>query len=116
MKVQVITGIAMAALVAGCADQGGFGGLTTSSVSAPPAVQKSDPACAALASQIGTLRGEGIADKVEKAAAKKYKMTVSDLGKADQLNKANAEFQTKCAPAQQTAAADTGAAPAAPKQ
>ena len=110
MKFATITGIAFAAvLAAGCAEQGGLGGLTTSSVSQAPAVQKTDPACATLASQIGTLRSDGIADKVEKAAAKKYKLTTADISKADQLNKANAEFQTKCAPVQQTAAADPAA-------
>ena len=42
------------------------------------------------------LRKEGIADKIEKAAAKKYKMTQADLSKADQLTKANTEFQFRC--------------------
>ena len=49
-----------------------------------------------LASQIDALNQEGIADKVSKAAAKKYKMKAADLAKADALNKAHAEFQTKC--------------------
>ena len=34
--------------------------------------------------------------KIEKAAAKKYKMTAADLKKADQLTKANADFQQRC--------------------
>jgi hypothetical protein len=37
-----------------------------------------------------------VADKIEKAAVKKYKMTNADLAKADQLTKANAEFQLRC--------------------
>ena len=49
-----------------------------------------------LASRIETLRKDGIPDKIEKAAAKRYKMTQADLGKADQLTKANAEFQARC--------------------
>jgi len=49
-----------------------------------------------LASRIEALRKEGIAEKIEKAAAKKYKMTQSDLNKADQLTKANADFQLRC--------------------
>jgi len=43
------------------------------------------------------LQQEGVAAKVEKAAAKKHKMTAADLNKAAELNKANAEFQSKCA-------------------
>jgi hypothetical protein len=81
--------------LAGCANDGllGGGGLTTASVTETPKV---DPACVALTSQIETLRKDGVAERVEKAAAKKYKMTVMDLAKADQLNKANADFQMKC--------------------
>ena len=115
MKVSVIATIAVAAasLLAGCAEQQ-FGGsnLTTASVSAPAA--KSDPACASLSSQISALRSEGVADKVEKAAAKKYKMSTADLAKADQLNKSNADYVAKCSgqPAQQTAAADPATAAA----
>jgi hypothetical protein len=81
--------------LAGCANDGllGGSGLMTASV---PETPKVDPACVALTSQIETLRKEGVAERVEKAAAKKYKMTVMDLAKADQLNKANADFQMKC--------------------
>ena len=49
-----------------------------------------------LASRIETLRREGVADKIEKAAAKKYKMSQADLVKADQLTKSDAEFQLRC--------------------
>jgi hypothetical protein len=37
-----------------------------------------------------------VADKIEKASIRKYKMTRADLVKADQLTKANAEFQLRC--------------------
>ncbi len=81
------------ALLAGCAGDGGdiftTGALGT-------AESKVDPQCVTLASRIEALRKEGIGDKIEKAAAKKYKMTQSDLNKADQLTKANAEFQLRC--------------------
>lgn len=82
------------ALVAGCANDAllGNNGITTASVVPPPP----KPECVALDSQIGTLRKDGVADKIEKAAAKKYKMTPADLAKADQLTKVNAEFQAKC--------------------
>ena len=86
----LIGGIALA----GCANDGLLGSnFSTGSV---PETPKVDPACVMLTAQIDTLRKEGIADKIEKAAAKKYKMMVPDLIKADQLNKANAEFQSKC--------------------
>jgi hypothetical protein len=74
---------------------------------------KADPACVALVSRIEALRKDGIPDKIEKAAAKRYKMTQADLSKADQLTKANAEFQARCStvPKAVTAEAptDTGA-------
>ena len=120
------------ALLAGCADTPSLfnnsANLTTASIApAAPAI-KSDPACAGLASQIDGLRKEGIAEKIEKAAQKKYKMTTAELGKADQLNKIYADFQGKCsnfkpamtaavAPATPaaTAVATAKAAPAAAK-
>lgn len=79
---------------------------------------KIDPACVSLVSRIETLRKEGIADKIEKASAKKYKMTQSDLTKADQLVKANAEFQMRCstiAPRPTTAQAPATTAKGSPK-
>jgi hypothetical protein len=83
-------------MLAGCADGNGLfttGSLGSQTAAAEPKV---DPACVTLASRIETLRKEGVADKIEKAAAKKYKMTQSDLTKADQLTKASAEFQDRC--------------------
>ena len=117
------------ALLAGCADTpslfGNSANLTTASVAAPTtAAIKTDPACAGLASQIDGLRKEGVADKIEKAAQKKYKMTTAELSKADQLNKLNVDFQGKCSnfkptmaavtPAPTTAAAAVATAKAAP--
>jgi hypothetical protein len=80
-------------LLAGCAE-GNDGLFTTGSLTGGP--EKSDPACMSLATRIEALRKDGIPDKIEKAAAKRYKMTQADLGKADQLTKANAEFQARC--------------------
>lgn len=99
-------------LLAGCADQGGLMGNNLTTASVDPAASKADPACAPLAQQINTLRSEGIADKVAKASIKKYKMTTADLAKADQLNKANADFQARCATVQAQAPAPAPAAPA----
>lgn len=88
--------------LAGCANDGGmFGATTTASIPEKPKV---DPACVTLTSQIDGLRKEGIAEKVEKAAAKKYKMTAADLTKAAQLNRANAEFQGRCSASSMTTA------------
>lgn len=103
-----------ALLLAGCANDGGgmFGATTTASLPEKPKV---DPACVTLTSQIDGLRREGVADKVEKAAAKKYKMTPADLTKAAQLNKANAEFQGKCS-ATTTAMVSPAAGSEAPRK
>ena len=94
--------------LAGCSSLDLFGSsnssdVTTSSLTQTQA-QKVDPACGNLALEIDTLRREGVAEKVEKAAAKKYTMKPADLGKANQLNKANADYQEKCSTLPRTAA------------
>jgi len=100
--------VAATALLAGCADTASMfnsnsSNLTTSSVA--PVAAKADPVCISLASQIDGLRKEGIPDKIEKASLKKYKMTTAELVKADQLNKANLDFQNKCSSYKPTMAA-----------
>jgi hypothetical protein len=108
-------------LLAGCALEGNDGIFTTGSLTGGPqaaSAEKADPACMSLASRIETLRKDGIPDKIEKAATKRYKMTQSDLGKADQLTKANAEFQARCstvktAPVTADVSPSTDAAPKA---
>lgn len=123
LRVSALVALGSLAL-AGCSGGGldVFGGgssasdVTTSSVAATQAAAapRVDPACGNLALEIDTLRREGVADKVEKAAAKKYKMTTTDLGKANQLNRANGEFQAKCSTLPRTAAvADPALAAAA---
>lgn len=90
----------VAVLLAGCAQDGTLTGLNTASINPPGTAQqtavKANPLCLTLASQIAALNKDGIADKVAKAATKKYKMKTADLAKANELNKANAEFQAKC--------------------
>lgn len=81
-----------ACLLAGCAGSSG-NEMATASI---PAAPKADPVCSQLATQIAQLRGEGVATKVENAAAKKYKMKPADLSKAAQLNKANEDYQARC--------------------
>src|SRR5262245_16790136 len=89
-------------LLAGCSGEN-TDGIFTGSLAANNNVQanaapepKVDPACVSLIARIDALRREGITDKIEKAAAKRYKMTSSDLGKVDQLTKANTDFQMRC--------------------
>jgi hypothetical protein len=96
----------------GCAADGEF---TTGSLGTQTAYESQvDPACVTLTSRIEALRKEGIADKIEKAALKKYKLTQADITKADQLTKANAEFQLRCSTLtpKQTAAAQVSSQPA----
>ncbi len=89
-----------ALIAAGCANDGSLSGLNTSSIDSGATAQasKQDPACLTLAAQIEALNRDGTSDKVSKAAAKKYKLKTEDLAKADELNKANTEFQAKCSP------------------
>ena len=99
------------ALLAGCAGDGSDGGLFTTGAlgdGSATAEAKVDPACVSLTSRIEGLRKEGIADKIEKASAKKYKMTQADLAKADQLTKANAEFQARCSTLSRPTTAQVG--------
>jgi hypothetical protein len=87
-------------LLAGCAADGSPNFFTTGALGTPQptaaAEPKMDPACVTLVSRIEALRKEGVADKIEKAATKKYTLTKADLKKADQLTKANTEFQQRC--------------------
>lgn len=93
---------AVACLLAGCADGSLNSAFNTGSIdpqkqAANEQAEKSKQAlCNTLVSQIEALNTEGVSDKVSKAAAKKYKLKATDLSKADELNKANTEFQAKC--------------------
>ena len=96
----IIYAATMACALAGCANDGSLStGLNTGSVNPQTAATQSksqEALCLTLASQIEALNTEGVPDKVSKAAAKKYKLKSTDLTKADELNKANTEFQGKC--------------------
>ncbi len=93
---------AIALLLSGCAEGGLNSAFNTGSIdpqkqAANEQAEKSKQAlCNTLVSQIEALNSEGISDKVAKAAAKKYKLKATDITKADELNKANTEFQSKC--------------------
>jgi hypothetical protein len=88
----ILAGLALT----GCAGTENFfttGALGSNTAASEP---KLDPACVTLASRIETLRREGLAEKIEKAAAKKYKLTQADVVKIDQLTKSNSEYQLRC--------------------
>ena len=109
--------------LAGCAaDSPGL--LQTASVAPAPRVAKAataQPAVAAvacldLANRIDTLRAEGTIDRLEKVAhAKTRSVSVKrgSLAKQVELNKANLEFQKKCATVLPQTAALAAPAPAA---
>jgi hypothetical protein len=118
----ISTAIAAALAAGGCAQDGAGSALTTSAVAPDKAMAKTDPACAALTSQIEALRKDTTVENLEKAATGKSKtvqVNRAALGKQAELNKANADFQAKCAPAipkaQTAQAAPQAAAPAAAK-
>ncbi len=102
-------------LLAGCAGEGSENLFTTGSLNNAPAAvaaePKVDPICVSLVSQIDGLRREGIADKIEKAAAKKYRLTSADLNKANQLTKASADLQMRCSTITPASAQPPAAAP-----
>jgi hypothetical protein len=102
--------ILITAVLGGCAGEGGDNIFTTGALGTQTA--SVDPQCVTLTTRIDALRKEGIADKIEKAAVKKYKMTQTDLNKADQLNKANAEFQSRCSTVSPTSTAQLSTPPA----
>lgn len=95
-----------AALLGGCASETGFlqtGALATAApgATAQPAMAqpKIDPSCVTLASQIDTLRKDGVAERIEKASIGKKSTVVvkrESLAKITELAKADAEFQAKC--------------------
>ena len=115
--------LAMAALLAGCASDntGMFGGsaLTTSAIDDKPKV---DPACVALSAKIDSLRQDGVSDRAAQAGATGKSTTVSvkraSLTQLAELDRTNAEFQSKCStlgprPMPAAAAAPAPAAPVA---
>ena len=110
-KALTLAGVTVA--LAGCAGDGE--NIFTTGALGTSAEAKLDPMCVTLASRIEALRKEGIAEKIEKAAAKKYKLTQSDLNTADQLTKANADFQLRCSTIMpKSAAADPAPEPPPP--
>lgn len=91
---------------------------TTASIA--PAKPKVDPACAALAAKMDSIRQDGVTDRVDQASHGKTK-TVNvkreSLGKMSEYTKASTEFQAKCTtfPVSAKAAAVPAAKPVATK-
>lgn len=86
---------------AGCANDGALSTAAISSNKVATTAPKVDPVCVSLTAQIDSLRQEGSVDRLEKAASGKgAKVSVKreSLAKQAELNKANADFQAKCAP------------------
>ena len=118
-KISLALFAATGLLAGGCANDGS-NALSTASVTpdklaAAQSQPKVDPVCMSLASQIDTLRKEGTVERLEKAASGKsssVQVKRTALAKQTELNKANAEFQTRCGPA--LPKAQSAQAPAAP--
>jgi hypothetical protein len=97
MPMKAVLGIALAAVLAGCASDGG---MSTGSVQPlSNAEARVDPACVTLASQIDTIRKDGTIERLEKAAAGSggnVQVKRTAIQKQAELNKLNADYQTKC--------------------
>lgn len=101
-----VTALLAGGMVAGCANDGSLlaGGLTTASVTEPTSQvatpqQKVDPQCVALMSKIDALRKEGTPERIEKVSTGKgstAQVKRESLAKITELDKANAEFQSRC--------------------
>jgi hypothetical protein len=97
---KIALAVLAAGLTCGCADGSNLG-LSTQSLATDTTAAKADPVCVSLASQINTLKTDGTIDRLEKAAdGKTTKVSVkrSALQKQAELNKAYADFQTRCGP------------------
>ncbi|MEQ1650254.1 MAG: hypothetical protein ABL898_16870 [Hyphomicrobiaceae bacterium] len=116
----------LAALALTACAQDGTGLISTGTLGSQAAVTETkapvDPQCLTLATEIDTLKNEGSTARLEKVADGKsgtVSVKRASLAKQAQLNKANADFITKCGPnLPRTAAVAPQAAPvdAAPIQ
>lgn len=104
MKMKFATPFALAgALFLGaCASSDGLLGLsdTSTTTAALPEKPKANPACAPLAAKIAELRKEGSVERIAQVAHGKGDSVAvkrASLAKVTELDRANAEFQAKCA-------------------
>ena len=104
----VLTLISGVSLLAACSSDGSSllpSSLTTSSLSTTSSTQTAsttprvDPACVGLAQRIEALRRDGVIDRAEKASVGKTTTVAvkrASLAQIAELDKANAEFQSRC--------------------
>jgi len=101
----VVSVIAGAFALSGCASEGGLDLLTTGSLAQQEADQpkvakaKIDPVCIELMTKIDAIRKDGLTERIEKVGEGKGKtanVKRASLAKMAELDKANAEFQAKC--------------------
>jgi hypothetical protein len=82
-----------------CADNSMFGESALQPTAALPAKPRVDPACQALSTRIETLRRDGVVERAEavsKGKGSSVKVKRASLAQLAELDKANAEFQSKC--------------------
>ena len=122
---RLLPAFALGALLAGCASDDLGGMFSTASIApaapaapaaaAAPAAPRVDTACLQLAGQIDQLKKDGTIEKLEKVAAGKttsVQVKRAAIAKQAELNKAYADFQTRCGP--KVPAQTAQAQPAAP--
>ncbi|MBU1211373.1 MAG: hypothetical protein KJ587_08885 [Alphaproteobacteria bacterium] len=101
MNIISCAGLLAALALAGCGNTPGSD-LVTSSLTTPENVAAqpaADPACLSLAHQIHVIRQEGTPAKVHAVADGKtavVRLKRTSLAKVAELDRLNAEFQTKC--------------------
>lgn len=125
---RLLPAVVFGALLAGCASDDAGSLFSTAAISpAAPAAQpaaaaaapKVDTVCLQLAGQIDAIKKDGSIEKLEKVAAGKtanVQVKRAALAKQAELNKANADYMSRCSPAagRTAAAAPAAAAPAGP--
>ncbi len=123
MKFATPFALAGALFLGACSSTDGILGMTDTSTTtaALPEKPKANPACAPLAAKIADLRKEGSVERIAQVSHGKGDTVAvkrASLAKVTELDRANAEFQAKCAtvviaPSAATVAA-AAPAPAAP--
>ena len=95
----VILAVGATLTLGACADSSIFGDSAFQSTAALPAKPMVDPSCQALSTRIEAMRRDGVVDRAEAVAKGKgtnVKVKRESLAQLAELDKANAEFQSKC--------------------
>jgi hypothetical protein len=116
--------VAVTVSLGGCANDGSVSSMfstsalgTSGETTTAAIIPKIDPACGTLAAQIDALRADGTIGRLEKVADGKgsnVQVQRTALKKQADLNKANADFQAKCAPSVSRSASSAAVVPPAP--